>query len=115
MSVKNSFTVDEILQFDRLIFEAHEAFRLVPDFHGFDKPKHHSAAHVGPSLLRLGPLREFWCFSFEAFHQRVKHIAKASNFRNVTKRIMRFWCMQFNVVYGHTHDEKERVRLSNLA
>ena len=68
-------TADEILQFDRLIFEAHKAFRLVPDFHGFDKPKHHSAAHVGPfpccalalcasfgaSLRGVSPTSEAYC------------------------------------------------------
>jgi len=98
MSVKHSFTPDEILLFDKLVFEAHEAFRAVPTFKGYDKPKHHSAAHAALSVVRLGPLREFWCYSFEAFHQRVKHIARASNFKNVSKRIMRFWCMQFNLV-----------------
>lgn len=81
---------------------------------GFDKPKHHFTYHLGINVLRLGPLRGYWCFSFEGFHQRVKHIARLSNFKNVSKRIMRFFCMQFNVIYGHVLDSDERVRLCNM-
>ena len=39
MSQKHSFTLEELLDFDRKIVEANLAFRKVPEYKGFDKPK----------------------------------------------------------------------------
>ena len=149
-------TIDEVVLLDKMIFDAREAFRKVPEFKGFEKPKHHCdartclnpgcfvvpkrfkcavprmlllcqfhtllrfpvcldtvSAHAAVNWLRMGPLRGMWCFSLEGFHQRVKRISKGSNFRNISKRIVYYWCMQFAVVNGLI-DPALRPRWVNL-
>ena len=59
-------------------------------------------------------MREYWCFSYEGMHKRTKRIAKGSNWRNISKRIMRFFCLQHGVLMG-CEDPQERQRLGGLA
>jgi hypothetical protein len=103
----------QIVQLDKMVYEATEAFTKVPEFKGFLKPKHHFAAHASVNTLRMGPMRGFWCYSYEGLHQRVKRIARNSNFRNVAKRIAKCWSIQFAACMKSSADE--RRRLSNLA
>ena len=73
----------------------------VPEFKGFFKPKNHYLAHASLDILKLGPIRGFWCWSFEGFHRVMKHIAADSNFKNVSKRLSRIWRFQFGLrCYG---------------
>ena len=53
-------------------------------------------------------MREYHCWSYEGFHQRVKKIADASNFRNVSKRIVEYFCLQFGCVLGLRPEERAR-------
>ena len=59
------------------------------------------------------PICRYWTYSYEGFHQRVKRIAKASNYKNVSKRIVRYWVAQFALAM-HAHDPDERQRISNM-
>ena len=104
-----------MIALDKKVYESHEAFHKVPEFKGYFKPKNHFASHASTHTLRGGPMREYWTYSYEAFHQRVKHISRGSNWRNVAKRIMRYWCFQFMYLNSLRDDTKERARLSNLA
>ena len=72
----------------------------VPEFKGFFKPKHHYVAHAPLDILKLGPMRGFWCWSFEGFHQVMRRIAADSNFKgNVCKRLLEVWRFQFGLRY----------------
>jgi hypothetical protein len=71
----------------------------VPEFKGFFKPKHHYVAHASLDILKLGPMRGFWCWSFEGFHRVMKAIAHDSNFKNIGKRLTRIWRFQFGLRY----------------
>jgi hypothetical protein len=109
-----AITPTEVAVLDKKIYEANAAFLAVPAFKRLFKPKHHFTSHVAVNISRMGPMREYWCYSYEGFHQRVKHICKNSSFKNVSKRVMRFWSMQFALCMG-CRDARERTRLSNLA
>ena len=88
---QKNITPLEVVALDKKIFDATETFVGVPQFKNLFKPKHHFAAHVSVNIERMGPLREYWCYSYEGFHQRVKHIARNSNWQIVSKRIARFF------------------------
>ena len=56
----------------------------------------HFIQHVWVDIVRNGPPRGFWCYSFEVFHQRLNlKMARNSNFKDVSRRIMRLWSLQF--------------------
>ena len=97
-----------------LIYKAQKAFKKVKEYGHFYKPKHHFATHAPVNTLRIGPMRGYWCYSFEGFHQRVKRIAKDSNYKNICKRIVEFFCMQVGMQLG-SHDANRRQKLSSLA
>ena len=99
---------------DMLIYKAQKAFKKVKEYGHFYKPKHHFATHAPVNTLRMGPMRGYWCYSFEGFHQRVKRIAKDSNYKNICKRIVEFFCMQVGMQLG-SHDANRRQKLSSLA
>jgi hypothetical protein len=86
----------------------------VKAYEGFMKPKNHFVTHAARDTLKKGPMRERWCYSYEGFHQRVKHISKGSNWKNPCRRMMRFWCHQFAFL-NSLHDPSERKRLNGLA
>ena len=56
--------------------------------------------HIPVDTFNLGPMRGVWCYSFEGFHQKMKRIAEGSNYKNVSDRIIDFWCMQFALFIG---------------
>ena len=96
------------------ICAAQEAYTKVSQFKGFYKPKNHFATHAPIHTLRGGPMREYWCYSYESFHQRVKRISRNSNWKNVAKRCMRYWCHQWAHV-ASCPDARERSRLTGIA
>lgn len=67
----------------------------MPEYEGFFKPKNHSVQHAAVDTFNLGPMRGYWCYSFEGFHQLMKGILSATKFGNVTLRTVDFWRMQF--------------------
>ena len=104
----------QVIHLDLLIYKAQVAFKNVKEYGHFYKPKHHFATHAPVNTLRMGPMRGYWCYSFEGFHQRVKRIAKDSNYINICKRVVDFYCMQFGVHLGCS-DPKRQRKLSTLA
>ena len=107
------YTPDLIIQLDIAVFEAQAAFNRVPEYEGFYKPKHHFATHASINTMQMGPMKGLWCYSFEGFHQRVKRIAEGSNFKNVSKRIIEFFCVQFGMIMHLPHGS-ERSRIAGL-
>ena len=107
------FTEKDVVVLDKAIYVAQAAFKKAFGGKGLFKPKQHFTSHASVTIVRAGPMREYWCYSYEGMHQRVKRISKNSNWRNVSKRIMRFWCWQFACVMAARGNE--RIRLSNLA
>ena len=61
-------------------------------FGDYVKTKHHFVTHAPVNIMRMGPMSGYHCWSFEGFHQRVKQIGDISNFKNVSKRIVHFFC-----------------------
>ena len=110
----HEYTLQDIQALDNAVYDAQAAFDKAFGGQGLWKPKQHFASHLAVSTLRCGPTREYHCFSYEGMHQRVKRISDASNWRNVSKRIMRFWRNQFMCLMGIGSSE-ERTRLNNLA
>ena len=104
----------DVLELDKKILEAQKKFDAVVEFTNLFKPKHHFVSHVVPNIIKMGPLPEYWCYSFEGFHQRIKRISRGSNWKNVCWRIVSYWCYQFGIVMG-MDDASESNRLSGLA
>ena len=93
--------------------QAQIAFDKVPEFKDLYKPKHHFVSHACMHVVRLGPMRGYWCYSFEGFHQRVKRILRNCNYRNASNRCLKFWCMQFSRIMAE-RDPVRRREMSNL-
>ena len=107
------FSEEDIVKVDQAVYAAQEAFKKAFGGQKLVKPKSHFSSHAAVNILKSGPMREYWCYSYEGMHQRVKRIANGSNWRNVSKRIMRFWCNQFMCLIGLSQNEQRR--LNNLA
>ena len=45
-------------------------------------------------LLRFGPLRGFWCMSFEGFNKIVKQATELSNYRGEDVFVMEHWVVK---------------------
>lgn len=73
----DSFTLSDIKRLNAEIETHQKLFADLPYAHF--RPKHHFARHVPKDILRAGPPRFFWCFSFEAYLRRVKRWAEHSN------------------------------------
>ena len=54
---KKSYTMSEILAFDKAVYEAMVAFQKVKGYKNFFKPKQHFTAHAAINTLRMGPMR----------------------------------------------------------
>ena len=57
-------------------------------------PKHHQAQHLALDAFRFGPPRGYWCFAFEALHQKVKGFARGGTYVNVGERVLSLWCRE---------------------
>ena len=55
------------------------------------KPKHHFVQHLPVDMVRLGPARGYWCYSYEGYNKVIKKITKGSNFKNICKRVADMW------------------------
>ena len=52
---------------------------------------HHFSQHLPLDMLRLGPARGYWCYSYEGYNKVIKKITKGSNFKNICKRVADVW------------------------
>jgi len=69
------------------------AFEKVPEWQdaGFEKPKFHPALHLSQSLDEFGPLRGFWCMSFEGYLKLLKPVFKMSNWKDAPTTVASHW------------------------
>ena len=58
---------------------------------GFEKPKFHPALHLAESLDEFGPLRAFWCMSFEGYLKVLKPMFRMCNWKNAPTRVAKHW------------------------
>jgi hypothetical protein len=65
------------------------------------KPKHHFSQHIPVDMLRLGPARGYWCYSYEGYNKVIKKITKGSNFKNICKRVADVWCDANTFEFSH--------------
>jgi hypothetical protein len=66
----------------------------VKEYDGLWKPKHHFETHLPVDVLRFGPLRGFWCMSFEGFNKIVKQATELSNYRGEDVFVMMHWVVK---------------------
>ena len=100
----------DVMRLEAKIFHAQQTFDSIPEFEGLYKPKHHFLSHVCIHILRLGPMRGYWCYSFEGFHQRIKRICKNANLKNISARLVDFWVMQFRFMVSIRDPEVRRCK-----
>ena len=80
-----SLTPEVTIYLAAIIDEHHSLFlELYPNLHL--RPKHHFMVHYSNSILKLGPLIQFWSMRFEAKHSFFKRISNTTcNFKNICK------------------------------
>ena len=66
-----------LTRLETLIDEHLQLYAQVPNY--WFRPKHHFVRHVPGDIERGGPMRQVWCFSFEAYYRRVKKWLVHSN------------------------------------
>lgn len=66
---------DQTERLKHLIKRHHEEY--IHLFNDTLKPKHHLMLHYYSIILKSGPLRNFWCFKYEAKHKEFKTYARA--------------------------------------
>jgi len=59
LMVQDSYTIPQIIDMDKAIYEAQVAFRKVKQYNGFFKPKQHFASHASVNTMRMGPMRGY--------------------------------------------------------
>ena len=91
LAAQHELHVDDIERIDDLVLDHSARFDCVPEYNGFKRPKHHFCSHLALDAWRFGPPRGYWCFGFEHFNQRIKKGANASNWKNTTTSVMRYW------------------------
>ena len=76
----------------------------VSEYNGLWKPKHHFETHLPVDLLRFGPLRGYWCMSFEGFNEIVKQATEISNYRSEDMFVLEHWMMKSAKVLRRLRD-----------
>jgi hypothetical protein len=76
----------------------------VSEYNGLWKPKHHFETHLPVDLLRFGPLRGYWCMSFEGFNKIVKQATEISNYRSEDMFVLEHWMMKSAKVLRRLRD-----------
>ena len=56
--MKDSYTMPELIELDKAVYDAAVAFDNVPQYKGYFKPKQHFASHASINILRMGPMSE---------------------------------------------------------
>ena len=65
-------------------------------------------------VLRDGPLRGFWCMSFEGFNKIVKQATELSNYRNEDIFVLEHWMMKSAKALRAMRDEASRSRKTRV-
>ena len=91
--MQHELDMSDVVRIDDLALEYLRLFRLVSEYRGFVRPKHHFLAHLAIDLWRYGPARGYMCFGFEAFNKVLKSGAEMSNHKNTAVSIMTYWSM----------------------
>ena len=87
------------------VFTLFDAVRSqVNEYNGLWKPKHHFETHLPVDLLRFGPLRGYWCMSFEGFNKIVKQATEISNYRSEDMFVLEHWMMKSAKVLRRLRD-----------
>ena len=109
MSLRHSFSLADVTGLDQLVKDHQSLFLKVKEYDGLWKPKHHFATHLPVDLLRFGPLRGYWCMSFEGFNKVVKRATEISNYRSEDVFVMEHWMMHSAKRLRSMRDAKWRI------
>ena len=80
--LQHEFEADAVERTDELVKRYLDLFAAVPQYAGFDKPKHHFLKHLSKYLERFGPFRTYWCMPWEAFLQILKRMFHMTNYKS---------------------------------
>ena len=94
VSLQHTLEVGDVHTLNELILTHQERFSEVPQYANLTKPKHHFLTHLVVDVFRYGPVRGFWCMSFEAFNAVVKRAAIRCNFKDVDTSVVKFLSMK---------------------
>lgn len=71
-----------------------KAFRAVPQYDQWEKPKHHFLEHLRKYLERFGPFRGYWCMPWEAFLQVLKRMFNMTNYKSAPRTVANMWSLK---------------------
>ena len=82
-----SYSRDDIIKLDRLIYKQQEMFLKIPQYDGLWKLKNHFATHLPVDILRFGPPTYWSEMKFEMKNQWFKQRARLSNFISLLRTL----------------------------
>ena len=91
--IQHKFTMEDIKAVDMCQLEYIRLFNKVPEYKGYQRPKHHFLSHIALDIWRFGPPRGYWCFGFEGFNKVIKRGTKRANFNNESESCMKWYSM----------------------
>lgn len=104
VALRDEFHPTDVSLLDERIQQHHRLFLKVKEYDGLWKPKHHFETHLPVDLLRFGPLRGYWCMSFEGFNKIVKQATEISNYRSEDMFVLGHWMMKSAKVLRRLRD-----------
>ena len=92
--LKHQYSRDDVVAVGTLKDEYLRAFRAVPQYVPWEKPKHHFLEHLAKYLELFGPFRDYWCFPWEAFLQVLKRLFSMTNYKSAPQTVARLWSLK---------------------
>ena len=92
--LKHQYTRDDVRAVGTLKDEYLRAFRAVPQYVPWEKPKHHFLEHLAKYLELFGPFRDYWCMPWEAFLQILKRLFSMTNYKSAPQTVGMLWSLK---------------------
>lgn len=104
LSLSPFITADSICDFEEIVDRHNSSFmELYPTSF---IPKHHFLIHLIGQMKKFGPLKNHYCFAFEAKHNVVKSV-RWYNFVNISLSVSKY--LQYNTIANLINDEGSLV------
>jgi hypothetical protein len=92
--LKHEFSRADRDRVEELVQTYLKAFRAVPQYAGWEKPKHHFLLHLRKYLERFGPFRGYWCMPWEVFLQVLKRMFNMTNYKSAPRSVANMWSLK---------------------
>lgn len=92
--LQHEFELTDVQTCDTLVSTYLGLFRAVPQYKGYEKPKHHFLIHLSKYLKLYGPFRKYWCMPWEAFLQILKHMFQMTNYKSAPTTVANMWSVK---------------------